>query len=176
MPFELTPPLFIIPEFVNKEHRSFAEQSGLVIGQLAHMATTRNGEELPCYLVRTPEGWAYMQDPTLSDAQDGPYLADRLGRRRVHCRHEYSRDPRARVLTRFAIQQGYSKFGSFLYVRKTVGGEQNIFRQNGGVCAVFQTRQRNFGEPEAPQRQECIDWLTGHYPDWENPLSYWNEE
>ena len=170
--------MHIIPRFVNERHQAFAEQLGVFVGPLAHTKRTRGGSELPCYLVQAPEGWTEMQDNTGAGEQDGPYIIDERGRRRIRFSETNAwHGPWSEVLCRFAVQEWAPGPGSsFCYVRKIVGGENNIFRFRHGAHSVFRTDLVAAFDETARPRHRCTEWLVEHYPDYQNPLAYWDED
>ncbi len=173
----LSPPIFIIPEF-QPRHQLTAEQMGLKFGPLARISKDRGCNEVKHFIVQAPEKWAEIQDTTGYGERDGPYLVDELGRRRVRYSDLNNHNSaRAEVLCRFAVQEWYlgcSSAGNewLWYVRKTVGGEASIFRYpHKHAPVVFEKKVVGFVDDG---RDACLAWLKKNYPDWENPLAYWD--
>ena len=181
MEFNLTAPIFIIPEFVNEEHRKLAEKAGLTFGPYARDIPRKSGSPLNAFLVGTPSGWCEMVDNAGTGERDGVYLVDAKGRRRVRHGDENSWQPaQAQMLTRFAIQEWFPGDGKgFYYVRKTMGGEDNIFRyhylcrENPEERIPFKENYIGLGNGR-PAREKCVGWLQEHYPNWQDPLAYWD--
>ena len=175
--FDLHPPIHIIAEF-QQGHAPLAVQVGLKLGPLARVSTTRSQKRIRLFLVEVPRGWNEIQDTTGPGEQDGTYLVDEQGRRRIRFGDINSHNrAEAEVLTRFGVQQWRLGFGEYqwtCYVRKTVGGEANIFRHpHHHAHVVFEHKVKRLDDL-AIGMEHCRRWLEKHFPDWMNPLAYWD--
>jgi hypothetical protein len=178
MEFQLKPPLFILPEFGNKTDIPIAAMMGITVGPLARVAQAQMNE-VPMYLVNTPEDWDEIHD------EFGMYLVDPLSRRRVYVpKPGQSYRSCASLLPRFAIQEWWLGGGGWwrYYVRSTMGKEENIFHyscvfnkhQDKGI-RFYKDYEQNFEDSSKPSaREACEQWLNTNYPDWKNPLAYWD--
>jgi hypothetical protein len=182
MQAQLCAPIFIVPEFYCEEHRELAMSAGLTFGQYAREVPTRSGTSINAFLVSAPAGWREIVDNAGTGERDGIYLVDAKGRRRVRHGDENTwHNPKAEMLTRFDIQEWFPGDGKgFHYVRKTMGGEDNIFRyhyiarENVEQRVPFRAEYVGVGNGGDAQLK-CKEWLEKHYPDWRNPLAYWDD-
>lgn len=173
----LHPPIHIIPRF-ESGHAQLAKQLGLVLGPLAHVSTDRSRRRIENFLVQVPEGWSQIGDTGVSEGEkNGTYFVDEKNRRRIRfgdMNNWYS--AKAEVLCRYAIQEWMVSMDETLwYVRKIVGGEGSIHRYPHRYAhVVFEIRIRSNGF-DVEARQTCEGWLDEHFPDWQNPLAYWDD-
>ncbi|MDO8566977.1 MAG: hypothetical protein Q7R58_02395 [bacterium] len=177
MELTLKTPLFILPAFQKcGDHRRLAEELGLVIGPLAR---ERRGNGPEYFVVQVPDGWAEIYD------YFGRYLVDTTNRRRIRFDNDGCDNVNqqfstcAELLTRFRVQEWYLGNGWWMvYVRKIVGNEENIYCYT--ECnRLTETEIRvtdgvHHGQERSHGVVRCEEWLQKHYPDWRNPLAYWD--
>ena len=173
----LHPPIHIIPRF-EKGHATLAKKLGFVLGPLAHVSTTRSGSRLENFLVQVPLSWSKIEDTGVSEGEkNGAYFADEKNRRRIRFGDmNIYFVAEAEVLCRYAVQNWFMGDGRWLwYVRKIVGGEGSIYRYpHHHAHVVFEVTVCGFnGDAEA--RSACKAWLAQYFPDWQNPLAYWDD-
>jgi hypothetical protein len=170
-PFELKPPFHILPAIHTEgNHPELAQKIGIVIGTLA---IAKESSQPEYYLVQVPAGWTETND------EFGQYLVDERNRRRIHFASTTRNEPpTSRLLTRFDVQQHCKDYAwKIIYVRKIIGGERNIFQLCWCSTEVRYDTMFYYGErgwSEHPMLTACRQWLNEKFPDWQNPLAYWD--
>ncbi len=167
----LKPPIYVIPAFQTYgNHVALAEKIGLVVGSLAREKQNGSPEY---FLVQVPRGWTDTHD------EFGQYLVDEENRRRIRFGNLNRRwSPESELLTRFSIQEWWLGDDWLVYVRKIVGGEDNVYHY--GKChhlagtSIQLPAAKHHSREGSPGFASCEKWLGAEYPDWRNPLAYWD--
>lgn len=174
----LHPPIYIIPRF-EPGHLQLAKELGCVPGPLAHVSTTKSGYKIDNFLMQVPEGWNQIGDTGVSEGEKhGTYFVDEKNRRRIRfgdMNTNYGAE--AEVLSRYAIQEWMTGPSETLwYVRKTIGGEGSIHRYpDHHAHTVFKAAKVQGHDSHSDAIRSCEAWLEEHFPDWKNPLAYWDD-
>lgn len=173
MNLDLEPPIYILPAFstLGIHHAELAKKLGLKIGPLARPRRGNNPEH---FLVQVPDQWTETHD------QFGQYLVKNNCRRIRFGNLNSNFYSESELLTRFSMQEWWLGGDWMVYVRKIVGGEDNIY-QYGKCHHIAETEIQlkpavHHSREGSPGFVSCEEWLKEHYPDWKNPLAYWDEE
>lgn len=147
MDFDFSAPVYIVPAF-REGHADFAKTLGFVIGPLAHEAYCSGPTDF--IFVKAPDGWSHCYDYTRGQA-----FYDQEGLCRVFGDASSRTQPKTEALTRFVIDRL----------------QGTIFVQGGGSQSLVRS------SPHLRPREKIADsvsWLAKNYPEWENPLAYWD--
>lgn len=80
----------------------------------------------------------------------------------------------------YVALSGYEKYSQPFHYEVFDHDKSVLFKSQTVQTDVDYTKETHWDffhhreQLEQQAKQECLDWLEAHYPDWLNPLSYWN--
>lgn len=162
-PFDITLP-------VMASSNSMFVRLGIEFGPFAKGDLTRQA--------RLPDNWRLVRS-----SKNSQLIVDDNGGKRAELIIDGSRKANLHIIPRFTvgidkkIVDANVRARFCVWDQRKAGDDKVIFEVSYPVPNAARNRHdHNRAVKHFTDRQECKKWLDEHYPNWENPLEYWDEE